>query len=105
MSAKITQVSSSLHEILFNHIVPLSTDGEHASLCANVAHVSIVEVIRQLPWDDETSRLGKSGSEKHGPFPLQMSHEKNPYYFPLYWLFNRDSEIPIVRYNKPYNKG
>ena len=23
-------------------------------------------------------------------FPTHLSHEKNPYYFPLYWLVNKD---------------
>ena len=29
---------------------------------------------------------------------------ENPYYLPLYWLFNRDSYAGILK-NQPYNKG
>ena len=40
------------------------------------------------------------GNVSRGISP-QVSHEKNPYYFPLYWLFNRNPYIGILE--SPHN--
>jgi len=44
----VTHLANSLHEILFNHIVPLSANGKHTRFGTNVSKICSIEAISEL---------------------------------------------------------